>query len=112
MEEQRASWPATAGPFRGLASVQLRAVRAVERNVAGEVTSDLRDEEVGEVTSDLRDAEVEGGEGVTLVQGAPGPLRHMPLSVSCPLHARHSSRVRHPHSRRCARLCFRRATNW
>ena len=40
--EQRASWPATAGPFRALASVQLRARHWVIRNAAGEVTDEIR----------------------------------------------------------------------
>ena len=45
-EEQRAHWPATAGPFRPLASVQLRARHWVIRNDAGAVTDEVRGEAV------------------------------------------------------------------
>ena len=45
-EEQRAHWPATVGPFRPLASVQLRARHWVIRNAAGAVTDEVRGEGV------------------------------------------------------------------
>lgn len=44
--EQRATWPATAGPFRALASVQLRARHWVIRNAQGDVTGEVRGEAV------------------------------------------------------------------
>ena len=39
--EQRASWPATAGPFRALTSVQLRARHWIIRDLQGEVTGEF-----------------------------------------------------------------------
>ena len=59
--EQRASWPATAGPFRALASVQLRARHWVMRDTRGEVTGEVRGEAVV-------------GEYPILTPGAPVPV--------------------------------------
>ena len=57
--EQRATWPATAGPFRALTSVQLRARHWIIRDGRGDVTGEVRGEAVV-------------GEYPILTPGAPG----------------------------------------
>ena len=73
-EEQRASWPATAGPFRALASVQLRARHWVMREAAGDVTDEVRGEAVV-------------GEYPILTPGAPGARAPCAALRRVPLHA-------------------------
>ena len=72
--EQRATWPATAGPFRALTSVQLRARHWIIRDGRGEITDEVRGEAVV-------------GEYPILTPGAPGVMEHLALcgtpSLAC-----------------------------
>ena len=64
--EQRATWPATAGSFRALSSVQLRARHWIIRDGRGDVTDEVRGEAVV-------------GEYPILTPGAPGVVAYMAL---------------------------------
>ena len=46
VEDQAASWPATAGPFRPVRCVQLRARHWVIRDAAGSITDEVRGDAV------------------------------------------------------------------